>query len=399
MGNRKIQSWCVLTVSLLTSGVCRGEVTPEIAQAIQSIRAVGPEGQGNAEASVAWKKLAAVEVGLVPGILEGMDGANDLAANWLRTALESIVAREEAAGRKPSLTELGRFLLDTRHDPSARRFAFELIGRADRAAADSLLPGMLNDPNGELRRDAVQKVLDQAARSQADGRQAGAVLLYQQALIFARDVDQIEIIVKKLRDLGQTVDLPRVFGWLMSWKVIAPFDSVGGKGFEAVYPPEKEINLSTEYEGKSGKVSWKDLVTADEYGVVDLNKPYGALKGVAGYTFTEFNVERAQAVELRLASQNSWKIWLNGKFLFGREEYHRNREIDQYRVPATLQPGRNTLLVKVCQNEQKDDWAGEWQFQLRVCDPLGTPVALVAGDRSNRGDRAQAPAGNAKVSP
>ena len=224
-------------------------------------------------------------------------------------------------------------------------------------------------------------------------------MLYQQALTFARDVDQIEAIAKKLRELGQSVDLPRVFGWLMKWKVIGPFDSVGGKGFEAVYPPEQAIQLGAEYDGKSAKVTWKDLVSADEYGVVDLNKAYGALKGVAGYTFTEFEVENAQPVELRLGSQNSWKIWLNGKFLFGREEYHRGREIDQYRVSATLQPGRNTLLVKVCQNEQKDDWAGEWQFQLRVCDPLGTPVAFVAGDRGNRGDRAQAPTQNQKVSP
>ena len=397
MGNRTIQWWCLVWV--LASGVCVGEAPPEIARAIETIRAVGPEGQGNAEASIAWKRLAVAEVGLVPAILEGMQGANDLAVNWLRTALESIAAREEAAGHKPSLTELGRFLLDTRHDPRARRFAFELIARADRAAAENLLPGMLNDPNAELRRDAVQKVMDQAARSQTDGRQAGATLLYQQALTFARDVDQIEAIAKKLRELGQSVDLPRVFGWLMKWKVIGPFDSVGGKGFEAVYPPEQTIQWGAEYDGKSAKVAWKDLISADEYGVVDLNKAYGALKGVAGYTFTEFEVENAQPVELRLGSQNSWKIWLNGKFLFGREEYHRGREIDQYRVSATLQPGRNTLLVKVCQNEQKDDWAGEWQFQLRVCDPLGTPVAFVAGDRGNRGDQAQAPAQNQKVSP
>ena len=84
--------------------------------------------------------------------------------------------------------------------------------------------------------------------------------------------------------------------------------------------------------------------------------------------------EVLKAVELRLASQNSWKIWLNGHFLFGREEYHRGREIDQYRIPARLRAGRNTILIKVCQNEQKDDWAGEWQFQLRICDPFGAPV-------------------------
>ena len=49
-------------------------------------------------------------------------------------------------------------------------------------------------------------------------------------------------------------------------------------------------------------------------------------------------------------------------------------EIDQYRVNAQLKPGKNTLLVKMCQNEQKEDWTKEWEFQLRVTDALGTPI-------------------------
>jgi hypothetical protein len=78
---------------------------------------------------------------------------------------------------------------------------------------------------------------------------------------------------------------------------------------------------------------------------------------------------------------NSWKVWLNGKLLFGRDEYHFNSEIDQYLMPAQLQPGRNTILVKVCQNEQTEDWAGDWDFQLRVTDPLGTPILSTASGR------------------
>ena len=46
------------------------------------------------------------------------------------------------------------------------------------------------------------------------------------------------------------------------------------------------------------------------------------------------------------------KVWLNGRFVFGRDEYHRNMEMDQYRLPVELKSGRNTLLVKCCQNEQ-----------------------------------------------
>ena len=384
MAIAKSPLWCLAL--FLGVGVCLADPAPDIALSLRTIRAVGPEGQGNAEASALWKKLAAGDATIIPEILAAMDGANDLSANWLRAAIDAIAERQQRSGGKLPLLELGNFLLDARHNPSARRLAFELIGRSDPATAENLRPGLMNDPGGELRRDGVQRAIDQAGRSLAESNRLSAVLLYQQALTFARDVDQVETIAKQLRGLGQRVDLPVLFGWLTRWKVIGPFDSAGGKGFAAVYPPEKEMDLAAEYEGKSGKAGWKDLETADEYGVVDINKPYTALKGVAAYAHAEFTSDKEQAVELRLGSQNSWKIWLNGQFLFGREEYHRGREIDQYRIPATLRAGRNSILVKVCQNEQKDDWAGEWQFQMRICDPFGAPVF---SRKPEAGERAQ----------
>jgi hypothetical protein len=39
-----------------------------------------------------------------------------------------------------------------------------------------------------------------------------------------------------------------------------------------------------------------------------------------------------------------------------------------------LKAGRNVILVKCCQNEQKEDWTKSWDFQLRVTDVQGTPV-------------------------
>ena len=32
------------------------------------------------------------------------------------------------------------------------------------------------------------------------------------------------------------------------------------------------------------------------------------------------------------------------------------------------------LVVKVCQNNQKDAWAQRWQFQARICDATGAPI-------------------------
>lgn len=372
------------------AGITLAGPDPELAAALQTIRAVGPEGQGNASASAAWNQLVAHRAAstLLP-LLTAMDGANDYALNWLRVAVDAIAARATKADRELPLPELGKFLLETSHHPAARRQAFELIAQNDPATADKLLPGMLNDPSLEIRFEAVQQLLNQARQSLARSNTVGAALLFQQALNFARDVQQVEDIAKQLKALGRPVDLQKHFAFLADWKVIGPFDNTRNAGFETAYPPEQELDLAAEYDGKKGRVRWQSYTTTHEYGMVDMNQPCGKLKEVLAYATTDFYSERPQPAELRLGGKNSWKVWLNGKLLFGRDEYHTSAEIDQYPMPAQLQAGRNTILVKVCQNEQVEEWTNEWEFQLRVTDSLGTPIVQA---RSLRPAAGQTPA-------
>ena len=99
-------------------------------------------------------------------------------------------------------------------------------------------------------------------------------------------------------------------------------------------------------------------------------------KEVVAYAVTTFDAPAERDAELRLGGKNAWKVWLNGEFLFGRDEYHRGQQMDQYKLQCHLKKGANTILVKCCQNEQKEDWAQNWSFQLRVCDALGGAVPL-----------------------
>jgi hypothetical protein len=96
------------------------------------------------------------------------------------------------------------------------------------------------------------------------------------------------------------------------------------------------------------------------------------------YAVTEFHSPAAREIELRLGTPNAWKLWLNGKLLFGRDEYHRGMAIDQYRVRGELKPGANTILLKICQNEQTEDWAQRYEFQLRIADLSGIGIASQA---------------------
>ena len=362
--------WLALTLFAVGSPVSAAPV----ADAIQTIRAVSGEGKGNAAAAKAWQTLSQADADTLPAILAGMDGANPLAANWLRAAVDTIAARE---GKLP-LAALQKFLANQKHNPRARRLAFELIQKADATLAAKLIPTMLTDPSVELRRDAVQRVIDQGTDLKKIKKVDLAKQQFRKALDAARDIDQIKATTKALRDLGETVDLPRHFGFLMHWQVIGPFDNTKRVGFEKVFPPENQVDLTASYEGKHGQVKWSRFITANEYGMVNINHAYPSpgdgLKEVTAFAYTEYHAAEARAVELRLGCKNAWKIWHNGRFVFGRDEYHRGARIDQYRLTLNLKPGRNTLLVKLCQNEQQEDWTKEWEFQLRICDATGTAV-------------------------
>jgi hypothetical protein len=347
----------------------------EVAEWVRTIQAVQSEGRGNVEAGRAWQQIAALDAKRLLDVLAAMDGANNYAVNWLRAAVDTIVDRAERTKQSLPLAALKRFLDDTKHHPRARRLAYELIIRADPDAAKKLLSSFLNDPSNELRRDAIEQLVGQADESSKSGQTNNAMAIYQKALTHARDVDQVDDLAKKLRSLGRTVDLQSTFGWLTKWKMIGPFDNKGGIGFDKVYPPEHGVDLTAELDAMTGKARWRDYSTTNEYGLVDFNQPYTRLKGVAAYAYTEFQSDSARPVELRLGCKIGWKIWLNDKFLFGRDEYHRGAEIDQYRLHAELKPGKNTLLVKCCQNEQQEDWTVEWEFQLRITDAQGTPIA------------------------
>lgn len=362
----------LLSASLLASALLAGPLArPDLASALAQLRAIGPEGQGNAAASRAWTEVTHAPAASLPDILQALDDAGDRSRNYLVAAALALADRQLAQGHPLPVVPLGTILLDPARPPRTRRLAYDLLERADRALATDLLPGLLDDPAPELRRDAVQRLIDNAARAFADQRPQAATILYEQALGFARDADQIEAITGPLKDLGRPVDLVCQLGFLTRWHVIGPFDNTAGAGFERVFPPETEVRLDAEYPGKEGPVRWRDFRSPHEHGKVDFNQAIARLKEVAGYGFTEFHSPRTQPAELRLACKNGWKIWFNGRLLFGRDEYHRGAELDQYRLPVELQAGRNTVLVKLTQNEQQEDWTIEWEFQLRITDPSG----------------------------
>lgn len=363
---------CLLSLSVctLTSLGSASLSAAEPRELIDIILKVDSKGAGHEAAAQAVRELQQTGPETLVPLLKGMNRANPLALNWLQVSFESIAAGA-LAEEKLSAQELEQFVLDRTNGGRARKLAFDWLVRVDGDARGRLIPNMLDDPSGPLRREAVAQAI---AAAKAAEEEAARKEAWQRALSGAVDKDQVDEISKALASLGEPVNVVEHFGLLTTWYVIGPFDNTDMQGFPVVYPPEQEINLEASYEGKEGTVKWEKYTSQREDGEFDLAELTAPHKGAIDYAYTEFVSAGDQEVEFRLATANAWKLWVNGELVFAREEYHRGMRFDQYIVRGALREGKNTILLKICQNEQTQDWAQRWAFQFRIVDETGRAV-------------------------
>ncbi|MCS6977295.1 MAG: VCBS repeat-containing protein [Gemmatales bacterium] len=145
------------------------------------------------------------------------------------------------------------------------------------------------------------------------------------------------------------------------WKLIGPFDNSGQRGFDTAYPPEKEIDFAKQYDGKGGKVAWRDVEFAD--GVANNLAIFGGNLNNDAVVYLHREIEAKAAVELPVAfgSDDTLTVWLNGEKLIA-ENVYRALTVDQTKAVLKLRPGKNSLLVKVCQGG--GDWAFSFSAQM-----------------------------------
>lgn len=372
-----------LPALFLSPRLCSAQPAGNISDQINVIKAVNHKGAGHVQARKAVSQLQKNDNGALLPILLAMDDANPLASNWLRNAFETIAAR--SLKNKQSLPEKDflKFLRQTTHRPTSRRLVFEWLRKVDSAEAEKMVDQFINDPSDELRREIIAKYIAQAEKIEKENPEdkESICTYYQKAILGASDDDQVRKIIKGLKGCGVEIDVQHHYGFLNTWSLIGPFNNKEKVGFAIAYPPEKELNLTatypSSYSEEIAEVSWKQFKTDDSYGVLDLATQTAPHKGAIDYATTEFFSDRDQPVEFRLATPNAWKLWVNGELLFAREEYHRGTHFDQYRVAGEFKKGKNTILIKICQNEQEQDWAQKWQIQFRVCNPFGMAIHSV----------------------
>ncbi len=359
-----------------TSGAKADE--PDLKAAIATILQVDKEGKGHEAAIEAMQVLNKATIAQVPSILVGMDDANPLAMNWLRAAIEGAVQR---GGDLPK-SELITYFDDRSHSHLGRLLAFDLLTGSDNAWASKIIPTLIDDPSLPLRRKAIDHYVEVAAK-QTDIEAIGSLGF---ALANARETDQVTKLRDELAKRNVQVDLSRQLGFLPKWQLVGPFEHANEANFNTALGPEidlQKVDLKAEFDGKPDdgkprKIKWIAYETSDASGVVNLNNQIGKIKGAIAYGYAEFKSAAEQNVVIRYGCINATKVWVNGELVINEEVYHVGMDPDQYSGAVMLKAGINQIVVKVCQNEQTEPWAGEWMFQVRVCDETGKTVLPAA---------------------
>ncbi len=352
---------------LFQSGFLKALDSEKIAEMAKSLNDAQARGGNSELMAQKWQALVAKGQAAVPDILNAMDAAKPLGLNWLRPALDAVLEKEKPTLK--TITALESFVKNSANAGIARRQAFEWLQKLDEPKAKQLVPGFLTDINPDLRRDAIASEIS-SLKSLPKGIQVtnkGKAILK-----VACDLDQVTELAKILKTESVEVDLLKHYGFLTDWAVLGIFDNTKELGFEKAYAVEPRVDPAKTYQGKGDKpAKWFTIKTNSPEGFVDFNKLIGKKKSAIAYAWTKVESPIDQEVEIRLGCTTSLKVWLNGDGVFQRDEYHHGQNPNQHIARCKLKKGTNDLLVKVCQNNQTEPYAQNWQLQARFTDFAG----------------------------
>ncbi|RKU25676.1 hypothetical protein C6497_15050 [Candidatus Poribacteria bacterium] len=150
-----------------------------------------------------------------------------------------------------------------------------------------------------------------------------------------------------------------------AWMLLGPFDSLGGLGIDKEYINEHlpKMDFSLDYMGKYGQEKWR--IHTDEFVDNNIQIPDNDKWGVY-YAYSTVNSPGEQDIEIQFSGDEYSKLWVNGLLVFQLQ--NRNRNDDKYRIPVTLHPGNNSILVKICELRNGRG------FSLQITNQNGEPT-------------------------
>ncbi|MGD9201017.1 MAG: hypothetical protein PVI26_05610, partial [Chitinispirillia bacterium] len=135
-------------------------------------------------------------------------------------------------------------------------------------------------------------------------------------------------------------------GIIRNFQMIGPFENISGSGYKKKYPPEKEIDLNKEYNGKDGaKISWFPFYNTNPSGWVFTGFNYASNNAIL-YYYSDIKSTIDQEAVIGFGASGIFKIYLNDNLVLA-DSVFRNTGTDMYMQKVKLYKGDNKLLIKI----------------------------------------------------
>ncbi len=234
--------------------------------------------------------------------------------------------------------------------------------------AKLVLAGLADVPHPETLAMAVDCLDRQGVRGEAAvavlkigravlGADPEAVASAMRKLIEAAPNEKVRSQARKVLDQAKTVG-----DMLVGWQVAGPFTKRRTKFAQLLdtpFPPEQ----------KGKEAAWRlcPLKMAGTPPVFELTEILGAGNHRAAYVRTWLRADNATDARLEAGSDDSIKIWLNGKVVH-KDPAAGVCTMGEHKVNVRLEKGWNTLMMKIVQS------SGPWQFCARLVGRDGEPL-------------------------
>jgi HEAT repeat protein len=316
--------------------------------------------------------LAALgQSGLREAIEVFLDVAAKGSAEEKKIVLTGLAKVGDTLGRKGKTHEACKAFLglwNLAADAAGKERALRGIAAYPSPDGFDMAMGAAADPS--LRDPAIAALQAVAGALVAVAQPEKALAAYTQITNLHPSAQTLQTVASGMKNLNADVNLAELVGFITRWSVVGPFDlGENKKGWDTPFVGEPTVDLTKAYPSGDKQVSWKQVKGTADIGKVDLLAEVAQCESCLAYAYAEFVISDETDVTLNLSVDDGAKVWLNGPLVL---DHFRVGALvmDSEKAPVHLLKGKNTLLLKVYQNNLP------WEFCLRFLTKDGVPVAV-----------------------
>lgn len=250
-----------------------------------------------------------------------------------------------------------------------RRRALAGVSRAPGLDAYDVAMALAEIP--ELGPEAAALLVELAVLAEAEGDEERSQTAFQKAFSIDGSVDLRQRYVALLAQRGIERDTDGLLGVVRRWRVIGPFnvESSVQEEWDREFLDPADPDPSTPVEHKGEMLEWRLVDGAGPFAMVDLVSVVGPDTQTFAYAYAEVVAPERQIVQIRMGTDDGVTLWLNGAKIHDNM-IDRGVVIDQDIVPARLDEGVNTILLRISQG------VAGWGYALRITDRQGNGLDL-----------------------